>query len=133
MLVGQLILPGESSRGDLELRADLRAWIAAPDGEVRQVWIFPDATGRFVWELPGPLTRVSLFAGSEVHRIDAVDFPLADAQGTVDLGPIEMRERVVPWRVRIRDARAAGEGAVRIGRWIGPPHRGPLGELPSLG
>lgn len=132
-LIGQLLLPGEGGQADVELRVSLTVWVAAPDGETRQLWIFPDADGRFTSEIPGVLNRVSVFAGSEVYRVELADLPRADASGQVDLGSIDLRASLVVWRVRVRAAEGAPGGVVRIGRWVGSPHRGPLGELPALG
>ncbi|MEM7515777.1 MAG: hypothetical protein AAF368_02480 [Planctomycetota bacterium] len=75
-----------------------------------------------------------VFAGSEVHRIDEADLPPADAKGRVDLGTIDLRERLVARRLRVveKESDAAG-GPVRVALSIGPSHTGPYGELPSLG
>lgn len=132
-LAGRLLLPGEGSRGDVELRVDLRVWVAGPDGEEHLRWIFPHADGRFEWETLDVPTRLSVHAGAEVHRIDTVDLPTADASGRIDLGSIDLRESLTVWRLRLRASEGAPGGAVRIGRWIGPPHTGPFGEPPSLG
>ncbi len=129
LLVGHLLLPGEGGRRGVELHV----WIAAPEGEERQLWILPDADGRFERDISGVLTRASVFAGSEVHRIDAADLMSADSSGLLDLGVIDLRERLVAHRVRMRAADGAQGGVVRAGLWIGPPHTGPQGELPSLG
>ena len=128
-LVGQLLLPGEGGRRGVELDA----WVTAPDGELNQLWLLPDADGRFAHGFSGELTRVSVSAGSEVHRIDAVDLPRADDNGRVDLGAIDLRESLVAYRVRTRAGDGATGGVVRMGLWIGPPQTGPLGSLPSLG
>lgn len=131
-LVGQLLLPGAGGRRGVELHA----WVAGePGGEPHQLWILPGADGRFARELSGTLTRgVIVFAGSEVHRIDEADLPLADAKGIVDLGEIDLRERLTPRRLRVVEGEGdATGGAVRVALSIGPSHTGPYGELPSLG
>lgn len=131
-LVGRLLLPGDGGRRGVELHA----WAAnSPDGKPRQLWVLPDVDGHFAREFLGTLTReVTVLAGSEVHRIDAADIPQADANGTVDLGEIDLRELLTSRRVRVvgGDGDAAG-GVVRLGLSIGPSHTGSLGELPSLG
>ncbi|MEM8557627.1 MAG: hypothetical protein AAGG50_07375 [Bacteroidota bacterium] len=128
-LVGQLRLPGEGGRRGVEVHA----WVATPDGEEHQIWVLPEDDGRFAQAISGALTRVHVSAGSDVHRIDAADLPPADDQGRVDLGVIDLRERLVARRVRVRAAEGASGGVVRVGLWLGPPHTGPQGELPSLG
>lgn len=128
-LVGQLLLPGDGGRRGVEVHV----WSAQPDGEVRKHWVLPDPDGRFSQDVPGVLTRISVSAGAEVHRIDAGDLPRADAGGRVDLGAIDLRDSLGERRVRVRAAAGAPDGVVRVGLWIGPPHTGPRGELPSLG
>lgn len=128
-LVGQLLLPGDGGRRGVELHV----WVTAPNGEVRQLWVLPEADGRFAREITGVPTRVSVSAGSEVHSIEAADLPSADAMGDIDLGEIDLREQLLMHRVRLRATDSSPGGVVRVGLWIGPPHTGPRGELPSLG
>ncbi len=128
-LVGQLLLPAGGDRRGLEVHA----WIADQDGEERQLWIFPDADGRFARDVSGQPTRVVVHAGSEVYRVEGDDLPRANGRGRVDLGVVDLRERLVVRRVRVLAAAGAPGGLVRLGLWVGPPHRGPQGELPSLG
>lgn len=128
-VVGQLLLPGEGGRRGVELQA----WFAAPDGAERQFWILPDADGRFDREVFGTLTRARVTAGSEVLRVDVDALASVDSDGLLDLGAIDLRDRLVAYRVRMRAPEGAPGGAVRAGLWLGPPQRGPQGELPSLG
>ena len=131
-LVGRLLLPGDGGRRGVELHT----WVAdSPEGEPRQLWILPDADGHFTREFFGTLKRkVSVLAGSEVHRIDEADLPHIDANRSVDLGEIDLRGLLTSRHVRVvgDDADAAG-GVVRLALSIGPSHTGPNGELPSLG
>ena len=131
-LVGRLLLPGDGGRRGVELHA----WVAdSPDSEPRRLWVLPEADGHFTREFSGTLTReVTVFAGSDVHRIDVADLPRADANGRVDLGDIDLRALLTSRRVRVvgGDGDTAG-GVVRLGLSIGPSHTGPFGELPSLG
>ncbi len=128
-LVGQLVLPGDGGRRGVELHA----WVADADGESQQLWILPDEGGRFAREFSGALTRVSVVASAQVLRFDAADLPRANALGQVDLGAIDLRELLAVRRVRVRAADGAPSGVVRVGAWIGAPHTGPFGEMPSLG
>lgn len=128
-LLGQLLLPGEGGRRGVELHL----WVTAPDGETQQLWVFPDAEGSFAQTVSGELTGVRVYAGSEVHRVEPGDLPSADDGGRIDLGVIDLREALVARRTILRAAEGEPGGAVRIGLWIGPPHTGPRGELPSLG
>lgn len=128
-LVGHLLLPGERGRRGVEVHAQ----VTTPDGDSRQLWILPDADGRFAQEFSGDVERVSVSAGSEVHRIDAADLPRGTDNGAIDLGAIDLRESLVTRRMSVRLVDEAPGELVRIGLWIGPPHTGPRGELPSLG
>lgn len=130
-LVGRVLLPGDGGRRGLELHA----WATnASKDEARQLWILPEADGRFARPFSGTLTKVSVLAGSYVHEFDAVSLPEADSEGRVDLGEIDLRSRLVARSVRvIAGADEPEPGVVRVALSVGPSHRGPLGELPSLG
>lgn len=134
-MIGRLLLPGEGGRRGLEVHA----WIAPPVSadwqgeEEEQLWIFPDADGRFERELASTLTRATIDTGAVVHVFDVGALAGPDASGTLDLGVVDLRERLVEQRVRVVTAPGGQGGAVRLGLWIGGPPRGPFGGLPGLG
>ncbi len=128
-IVGQLRLPGEGGRRGVEIHA----WVRDSEGNENQLWILPGVDGRFAREFEGEVTRVRVFAGREVHRIDGDDLPKVDGDGRVDLGVIDLRDLLVGYKMRTRlDERDTG-GEYRAALWIGPPPTGPRGSLPSLG
>ncbi|CAE7759043.1 unnamed protein product [Symbiodinium sp. CCMP2592] len=128
-LVGQLQLPGEGGRRGVEVHA----WVRDSKGGENQLWILPGGDGRFAREFEGEVTRVRVFAGREVHRIDGDDLPKVDGDGRVDLGVIDLRELLVGYQMRTRLAGGKSDGEYRAALWIGPPPTGPRGSLPSLG
>ena len=126
-LVGQLLLPrGAGSRG-VELR------ITRSGHEHPVDWVLFDEQGRFKHTFGGVLTGVTVSAASEVHRIDSADLPPADPAGRIDLGVIDLRERLTERRLLVRAAEGQPPGEVRVGMWFHPPPSGPQGEPVSLG
>lgn len=123
-VVGQVLLPGTGGRRGLEIHA----WFIDANGTERQLWILPEDDGRFERSFSGVLTRARVVAGSYVQ-----DLQLNQNQGIVDLGMIDLRERLVVCPIRVRSGDEVTEGDVRVGLWIGQPHTGPQGEFPSLG
>lgn len=128
-LTGRLRLPGPAGRRGLELHA----WFQGSSGLEEQLWILPGSDGRFTSELPGPLTRIALWAGSDVLRLGPADLPRPDETGLVDLGTIDLRDRLAGHTVRISTEGEPRTGVVRSGPWTGLPQRSAEGELPSLG
>jgi len=128
-LVGQLLLPGEGSSRGVEIVAQY----LDTNGEAQPAWVLFDEQGRFARTFAGRLTNVRVSAGPEVHRIDAEDLPAPDRAGQIDLGVVDLRDRLREHRVQLRSADGAEPGDVRIGLWIGPPPTGPQGEPVSLG
>lgn len=106
---------------------------APSGGEPRTVWVLFDEQGRFSQTVVEPLTSVTVTAGSEVHRVDAADLPEADQAGQIDLGVIDLRDRVTRHRMMLRAASGRPPGDVRVGMFSGPPPVGPQGEPVSLG
>jgi hypothetical protein len=128
-VVGQLLLPpGEGSRGVEVILTE-----SGPQLEPR-VWLFFDDEGKFARTLQGnpALIQVMAGAGREVHRIDAtlLDRP---REGKIDLGVIDLRERLERHRFVLRAAEGRPSGDVRVAMWNRPPPRGPGGGTVSLG
>lgn len=130
-LTGQVLLPsGSGSRG-----VEMLVTVTEMDRDPRVVWLLFDEQGRFSHTFRGSLTGVKVTAGigAEVHRIDAADLPEADAAGRIDVGVIDLRDRLARHRMVLRAADGAAQGEVRVGMWFGPPPVGPSGEPVSLG
>lgn len=126
-LVGQVLLPdGVGSRG-------VEVITTATEGEDRQRWAFFDEWGHFALTLRGGLASVRVKAGPVVHRIDAEDLPEADQAGRIDVGLIDLRDRLAEHRLVVRAAVGSPPGDVRVAMWFGPPPVGPQGEPVSLG
>ncbi|MEM8963192.1 MAG: S41 family peptidase, partial [Acidobacteriota bacterium] len=126
-LVGQVLLPsGSGSRG-----VEVLVTVRETDGD-SQVWVRFDEQGRFSQTFRGAVTSLWVTAGigAEVFRIDA---PEADEVGRVDVGVIDLRDRLRRHRMVLRAAEGKPGGDVRMGMWFGPPPTGPGGELASLG
>ena len=129
-LVGQVLLPHGEGRRGLEL------WVTetATGREPRATWVLFDAEGRFAHRLQGSLTGVTVTAGSaEVYRLDAANVSGVDPEGRVDVGGIDLRERLIGHHLALRPATGSPGGDVRVALWFGPPPVGPFGEPVSLG
>ncbi len=72
-------------------------------------------------------------AGSEVYRVDARDLPEVNQAGQIDLRVIDLRDRLMTHRMRVRAADGRPPGEVRVAMFFGPPPVGPEGEPVSLG
>lgn len=129
VLSGRVLLPGDGGRRGLEVHA----WFTDPSGKERQLWLLPEDDGRFEHTFSGDLTGARVFAGLGVHEFDAADLKRSADTGGVDLGTIDLRDRLAEYPIRVRAGEGSREGFVRVGLWVGPPHTGPQGELPSLG
>jgi hypothetical protein len=128
-LIGQVVLPsGSGSRG-----VEVLILVAAPGEKPHTEWVLFDEDGRIAHPLRGRLTRVSVTAGSEVQRIDGADLPAADPHGQVDVGVIDLRDRLTRHPLKLRAADGQPAGDVRVGMWFGPPPVGSRGEPVSLG
>ena len=129
IIVGRVLLPGEGGRRGLEVHA----WFTDPSGEEGQLWLLPGDDGRFEHAFSGELTGARVFAGLGVHVVDAADLEHSEQERVIDLGTIDLRERLAVFPIRVRPGDGSRAGFVRVGLWVGPPHTGPRGELPSLG
>lgn len=130
-LVGQLLLPsGFGSRG-----VEVLVRVAPSGGEPRTVWVLFDEQGRFSHTFRGTLTSVTVTAGigREIHRIDAGDLPEVNQAGQIDVGVINLRDRLMRHRLMLRAADGKPPGDVRVAMWFGPPPVGPAGGRVELG
>ena len=131
VLVGQLLLPsGIGSRG-----VQILVTVADEGNDPRVVWLLFDEQGHFTHDYRGVLTSMKVTAGvgAEVHRIDTEDLPEVDQTGQVDLGVIDLRDRLTRHRLTVRAAKRMPSGVVRVAMWFGLPPVGPEGEPVSLG
>ena len=130
-LVGQLLLPsGSGSRG-----VEVVATYTEAGSEPRSKWILFDEEGRFFDTFRGRLTRMVVSTGlrTELHSIEVEDLPEVYQAGQVDVGVIDLRDRLIRHRLILRVAEGASQGDVRVAMFFGLPHVGPRGEPVSLG
>ena len=130
-LVGQVLLPdGFGSRG-----VEVLVMITATGSEPRKVWLLFDEQGHFARTFRGSLTSVKVTAGirAEVHRIDTEDLPEVNQAGQIDVGVIDLRDRLARHRMVLHAADGKPQGDVRVAMFFGPPPVGPRGEPVSLG
>ena len=131
VLVGQLLLPsGIGSRG-----VQILVTTAATGSEPPVVWLLFDEQGRFAHTFRRSVTSVKVTAGvgAEVHRIDTEELPEVDQAGQIDLGVIDLRNRLTKHRLTVRESDGEPSGVVRVAMWFGLPPVGPEGEPVSLG
>jgi len=130
-LVGQVLLPeGAGSRG-----VELLITVASPGGAPRVEWLLFDEQGRFHHTLHEQLIEVTLTAGSggNVQRLASDQLPEVDRSGRIDVGVIDLRDRLARHRLLLRAADGAPGGDVRMAMWSGPPPVGPAGGRVELG
>ncbi|XAL99831.1 hypothetical protein OT109_00275 [Phycisphaeraceae bacterium D3-23] len=131
-LTGQVLLPaGEGPRG-VELWITTQTQDQPPDDH----WVRFDEAGRFEHPLPPgrQLTNLTLSAaGTDVFLLETDAFPDADDAGTIGLGTIDLRDRLIPHKLTLRAAQGAPQGDIRAALWPGPPPTGPRGGSVSLG
>lgn len=130
-LVGQLLLPpGTGSRG-----VELVVAVAEAVGEPGDIWILFDEDGRFSETFRRPISHVTVSTGlrAELHRIEADRLPEINQVGRVDIGVIDLRDRLVRHRLLLRAAEGAPQGEVRVAMCFGLPPVGPGGEPVALG
>lgn len=128
-LVGQLLLPpGSGSRG-----VEVLVRTAPGGSEPRTTWVLFDEQGLLFHTFREPLTSVTVKAGSEVYRVEAGELPEVNPAGQIDMGVIDLRDRLVRHRLMVRAADGKPPGEVRVAMFSGPPPVGPFGERVSLG
>ena len=133
-LVGQVLLPpGTGSRG-VEVVVTV-AEANDPGDRPRDVWLLFDEDGRFHHTFRGSLVRVSVSTGirAELYRIEAGALPEPDQPDQIDVGVIDLRERLTRHRLVVRAAEGAPAGDVWLALCFGPPPVGPRGESIALG
>jgi hypothetical protein len=131
VLVGQLLLPsGIGSRG-----VQILLTVVDEGNDPRVVWVLFDEQGRFTHDYHGVLTsvRVTAGVGADVHRVDTEDLPEVNQAGKIDLGEIDLRNRLTRHRLTVHEADRKPSGVVRVAMWFGLPPVGPQGEPVSLG
>lgn len=130
-LVGQLLLPrGSGSRG-----VEVVVTVTEAGSEPHNKWLLFDEEGRFSGTFRGRITRMVVSTGlrTELHRIETKDLPEINQAGQVDVGVIDLRDRLIRHRLILRVAEGASRGDVRVAMFFGLPHVGPRGEPVSLG
>lgn len=130
-LVGQVLLPGGFSRRGLEVHAT----ITTPNGESLDKWLIFNEEGRFSHAFKGRLEDITVTAGVsfEVFRIERGVLPDRNQAARVDVGIIDLRDRLKRHHLMIRSVNGNASGAVRVAMWFSPPPVGPDGGRVSLG
>ena len=130
-LVGQLLLP--SGRGSRAV--EIVVTVIEAGSEPRDQWILFDEKGRLSGTFRGSLSQIRVSTGlrAELHRIETQDLPQINQAGQIDVGVIELRDRLTSHRMVLRAAEGAPHGDVRVALCFGPPPVGPSGEPVSLG
>ena len=107
--------------------------ISPPGDASRKVWVLFDEQGRFSHPFHGDLTSVQVVAAAEVYGIGAEDLPEVSLAGQIDVGVIDLRDRLTRHRLPVRAADGKPSGDVRVAMWFGPPPVGPGGGRVELG
>ena len=131
VLFGQVLLPNGFSRRGLELHVNL----IAPGGELVDTWLLFDKQGHFSYVIEGSLTSVTISAGlrAEIFQIKGEGLPKRNGEGQIDLGVIDLRDKLKVHRMIVRAAEGKPEGEVRVAMWFKPPPVGPNGGRVELG
>jgi len=109
--------------------------ITATGSEPRVTWLLFDEQGHFAHTFPGNLTSVRVTTGltAEIHRIDTEELPEASQSGQIDVGVIDLRDRLTTHRLVLRAADGEPSSDVRVAMCFGLPPTGPEGEPVALG
>ncbi|MBC8369443.1 MAG: hypothetical protein H8E25_05555 [Planctomycetes bacterium] len=131
ILSGQVLLPNGFSRRGLELHLNL----IAPDGKLVDKWLLFDKQGHFSYVIEGSLTSVIISAGlrAEIFKIKSAELPKINREGQIDLGVIDLRDKLKVHRLMVRAAEGKPQGEVRVAMWFKPPPVGPSGGRVELG
>jgi hypothetical protein len=130
-LVGQVLLPGGfGSRG-----VEVLVTVTGTGSDPRVVWLLFDEHGHFAHTFRGSLNSVKVTAGvgAEVYRIDTEDLPEVNQAGQIDVGVIDLRDRLARHRMVLRTADGKPQGDVRVAMFFGLPPVGPGGQRVALG
>jgi hypothetical protein len=130
-LVGQVLLPpGIGSRG-----VEVVVAVAETVGEPRDTWILFDQDGRFSETFRRRIAHLTVSTGlrAELHRIEADNLPEINQMGLVDIGVVDLRDRLIRHRLMLSAAEGASQGEVRVAMCFGLPPVGPSGEPIALG
>lgn len=128
-LVGHVLLPpGSGSRG-----VEVLARTAPGGGEPHITWVLFDEHGLFSHTFSESLTSVTVTAGSEVYRVAGGELPKVNQAGQIDLGVVDLRDRLMRHRLMVRATDDKPPDEVRVAMFFGLPPVGPEGEPVSLG
>lgn len=129
-LVGQVLLPPGEGRRGLELHVEMQS----PDESAIDQWILFDAQGHFEHFFQGRLTGVAIrTGGAELFRVEAEKLAQASQPEQLDVGVIDLRDRLLRHRLALSAIKGKPLGLVRVAMWLRPPPVGPQGEPVSLG
>jgi hypothetical protein len=126
-VVGQLRLPaGDGARG-VHVIIDI-----ATDGSTTREWLNLDKDLRFRSSFTGSLTKLEIATGVSaiVHRINAQELARLTNQNAIDVGTIDLSNRLQAHKITFS---SAGAKTLRTGMWLEKPNTDFEGNLPSLG
>ncbi len=130
-VVGEVLLPsGEGSRG-----VEVVVTSTEVGKEPRRRWVLFDGHGRFVHTFKGSLNNVAVSTGirAGLFSLGAEDLPEVDLEGRINVGVIDLRDRLTAHPTVLRAAEGAPLGDVRMAMCFGLPPVGPQGVPVSLG
>ena len=114
---------------------EVHATVIAPDGQSHDTWLLFNDKGHFSHTYRGRLESLTVTVGisAEVFRADGGDLPEINRFGLLDMGKIDLQNRVRNHRLMVRAEEGKEPGEVRVAMWFGLPSVGPNGGRVSLG
>ncbi|MFT4710560.1 MAG: hypothetical protein ACI8Q9_001689 [Planctomycetota bacterium] len=130
-LIGQVLLPGGFARRGVELHVTS----VRSGGEALNRWVQFDNQGSFSHTVEGQLTGVMVSAGSrpDLFRLGTEELAEARRGSPIDVGTIDLRDRLMQHRLVVHAAEGTRLGEVRVAMIFEPPAVGPQGGSVSLG
>ena len=130
-LIGQVLLPGGFARRGMEVHAT----VIEPDGQFRDTWLLFNDKGHFSHAYRGKLESLTVSVGvsAEVFRVEGEDLPKINRSGQIDMGKIDLQDRVRNHRLMVGAEEGKEPGEVRVAMWFGLPPVGHNGGRVSLG
>jgi hypothetical protein len=128
-LVGRVMLPlGDGSRG-------VEVVVTSGGSESRRTWVLFDEQGHFAHSFEETPTRVTVSTGirHELQHVDIDDQTDVNETGEIDIGAIDLRDRLTARRMMVRAAEGAAQGDARMALCFGLPPVGPSGGRMALG
>lgn len=121
-VVGQLLLPyGTGSRG-----VQVIATVISEDNAIHSEWLDLDEQYRFRGSLTGMLKELEIVTGIDktVHQIVGQELVRFIKGDEIDIGTIDLRERLLSHKIKLTTGNKANTAALRIGMWFEKPPTG---------